>query len=212
MKTIKVRANGEISVKPNTIELSLQLNIFNKSYATVVSDGTEKYNKLSNLVKKLNIDWELKTSNFSIDTKMENIRGEDGQYSLKQSGYTLNHNMLLTFSFDLTLLSTILMKISETDINPLINIKFTTDSISVYSEQAKELAVAKAMANAENLAKYSHSNLKEIVTIEYAETNLSPYSKTDFSPMLMRASVNYDDMTPMDLKISESIIITYEIE
>ena len=126
MKTITITGIGKLSVKPDLIVISMQLDTENKEYDQAMLSASEKINALNKSLEELGFSKDtLKTTNFNVRTIYENVKDETGRYKNVFKGYSCIHNLKLEFDFDTKQLSKVLSRISACIAKPELSILFT---------------------------------------------------------------------------------------
>ncbi|WP_282925816.1 SIMPL domain-containing protein [Helcococcus kunzii] len=214
-KTITVRGTGSLSIKPNYIEISINLETKHMNYEEAYNNSLEKIDKLNSAISNAGFSADkLKSTNFNIESRYKSIRDENDEYQQIFDGYEVYHSLKLGFDFNLNDLSRILSEITKSANNPNISIRFTVKDHSEIKEKLLEDAVKNARQIAEVLCENSNVTLGELITIDYSWQDINLYSSTEYRPKIMQESSmgNSIDINPDDIEISDSATFVWRIK
>lgn len=219
MKTISVKGVGSVAVKPNLIVISMSLESVDLEYEKAVNLSSDKINNLSKALCGIGFEKSaVKTTNFNVSCRYENVKGSDGNYTRQFVGYACLHNLKLEFDFDTKKLSETLAVIAGCMTNPNLNISFTIkDNQTVLDDLLKDCC-KNAKAKAQILCEGSGVKLGELVSIDYNWVDVNLYSKSNYNmtddcvaPM-MRASKLEMNFDPDDIKVEDTVAFVWEIK
>lgn len=109
-RIITVKATGHVSVAPDMIEISINLNSHDFNYEKAIELSNNKIDSLTSALKEIGFSEGLiKTSYFSVNT---DYRCDDDNTSIF-NGYICNHDLMLRFDLDLHVLSQTIVAISD---------------------------------------------------------------------------------------------------
>jgi uncharacterized protein YggE len=210
MRTITVLGIGKVNVKPDTIEVSLDIITLNRDYKAMMEEAEKKLSiltyQLSNIGFKKD---DIKTRSFTVTAKYENVREPDGTYTSEFVGYEARQTLRLRFPLDTKLLGETLGAISRSIAKPEIRIRFTFNDETEAIRELLERAVADAMDKAKILADSGGVTLGKIQTIDSVHQEYPLYSETEAAPQIV--SMGKADIVPEDIELSDTVNIVYEI-
>ena len=100
-KILKVSGRGKIRLRPDTICAEITLQGTDEVYSEALRRAEEQLKEIKTAVASAGFaEADLKTSDFRVDTKYENVRTEKGEWTQKFVGYQYTHVLKLRFSAD----------------------------------------------------------------------------------------------------------------
>lgn len=205
-RIITVKATGHVSVAPDMIEISINLNSHDFNYEKAIELSNNKIDSLTSALKEIGFSEGLiKTSYFSVNT---DYRCDDDNTCIF-NGYICNHDLMLRFDLDLHVLSQTIVAISKSLTNPNFSIDFTIKDKEVISRQLLKDATKKAKERAQALCEASNVKLGNLLNINYNWGEIDVYSDTRFSArscLEKLASIN-----PQEIEIEDSVSFIWEI-
>ena len=159
-KTITVQGGGKVRVKPDLVELTLQIEGNDKNYEKAAMLASEQIEKLSSALSALGFgEDELKTTGFNVRTQYESVRDPGGEYREQFAGYVCAHSLKLSFDFSPERLSKTLSAIASSGSAPQLHIFFTAKDPEKISAALLRAAAKNAREKAKTLAKASGAAL-----------------------------------------------------
>lgn len=229
-KKIIVTGKGHASKKPDAIEINITLVTVNKNYGDSINISSDKVKTILKGITNLGVkETDLKTTNYSIKTVYKSVKDNFNNYNQVFNGYSCNHSLSLEIDMDLKLLGNILGSISsiletdneKTNYNDFqdktnLTIKFTLKDKEGIKNEAVENAIKVAKEKAKILADTADVKLGEIIDINYSFGIIDIYSDTDYERGFAKEtafmSMDMENITPEDIKINDTVTITWNIE
>lgn len=214
-RTITVKGTGNLSIKPNFIEIDINLETKNMNYEDAYNNSLDKISKLNDAIVDAGFSKEdLKTTNFNINTEYKSVRNENDEYQQVFDGYRVYHSLKIGFEFDINKLNEVLAQLTKSENNPNLSIRFTINNQAEVNEELLESAANNARQTAEILCKASNVNLGDLVKIDYNWKDINLYSQTNYSAgMAMEASARKSmDIVPEDIEIKDTATFVWEIK
>lgn len=220
-RIMRVTGKGKISLRPDTVCLSMKLTDINESYEKAMEQSAVQSEALKSGLEKLGFKREdIKTSYFNINAKYENY-DKHGKYIHKLAGYEFEHREKLEFAIDNELLGRVLYTLAHCEASPEINIEYTVRDTEAAKNNLIAKAVADSKAKAEVLAASSGVALGSIVNIDYSWDEMNFYVRPMNSVMPMKAFRCADecasagayavDIEPDDINITDTVTVVWEI-
>lgn len=217
-RTIKVTGKGKLSVKPDLIQLSLDLSDVQDTYEAALEQSSKQTEELRICFEGLGFArTDLKTVSFNVDTKYESYTDENRQWKQKFVGYEFRHALKLEFDADNDLLGSVLYALAKCSVSPEFNIRYTVKD----PESAKNELLAKAVADSKEkalvLAAAAGVVLDEIISIDYSWGEINIMSQP-VNRMLACAKETSDaagyniDIEPEDINITDTVTVIWEID
>lgn len=213
-RTIRVKDKGKISVKPDTIKITIKAEGLRWNYDETVEQSTKDTRILRDALEKAGLDPKnLKTTHFSIDSKYKSYHDKNNDYKEKFVGYEYNHRAYIEFDNDNKILGRVLYELAHCDVKVKFEINHTVKDKEKVKNDLLEKAVEDSTTKAKVLAKASGVKLKEILSIDYSWGEIEIYSETMNDLMLCEAASRYDiDIEADDIDVRDTVTITWIIE
>ena len=220
-KTMRVTGKGQISVKPDTIRLVINLEGKGAEYAQVIKESSDMTNSLKSVFEGLGFDKsDLKTIYFNIDPEFESYQAKDKSWKRRLIGYKYIHKTKIEFPINNELLGKILYSISHFSNGPEFHIEYTVADPEKAKNELLASAVKDGIAKSKVLAEAANVYRGEILSIDYSWEEMDIVSIPMNTRMLEtrcmnvsdRAEGSYDiDIEPDDIKVSDSVTIVWKI-
>lgn len=213
-RTIRVKGKGKISVKPDTIKITIKAEGLRWNYDETVEQSTKDTRILRDALEKAGLDPKnLKTTHFSIDSKYKSYHDKNNDYKEKFVGYEYNHRAYIEFDNDNKILGRVLYELAHCDVKVKFEINHTVKDKEKVKNDLLEKAVEDSTTKAQVLAKASGVKLKEILSIDYSWGEIEIYSETMNDLMVCEAASRYDiDIEADDIDVQDTVTITWIIE
>ena len=213
-RTIRVKGKGKISVKPDTIKITIKAKGLRWNYDETIEQSTQDTRILRDALKNAGLDpKDLKTTYFSIDSKYESYRDKNDDYKEKFVGYEYEHRTYIKFENDNKILGKVLYELAHCDVKVKFDINYTVKDKEKVKNDLLEKAVKDSTTKAKVLAKASGVKLKEILNIDYSWGEIDIYSSPMDDLMVREAASTYDiDIEADDIDVQDTVTITWIIE
>ena len=141
-RTIRVKGKGKISVKPDTIKITIKAEGLRWNYDETVEQSTKDTRILRDALEKAGLDPKnLKTTHFSIDSKYKSYHDKNNDYKEKFVGYEYNHRAYIEFDNDNKILGRVLYELAHCD----VKVKFEINHTVKDKEKVKNDLLEKAV-------------------------------------------------------------------
>ena len=213
-RTIRVKGKGKISVKPDTIKITIKAEGVRWNYDETIEQSTQDTRILRDALKNAGLDPKnLKTTHFSIDSKYKSYHDKNNDYKEKFVGYEYEHRTYIKFENDNKILGKVLYELAHCDVKVNFDIKYTVKDKEKVKNDLLEKAVEDSTTKANVLAKASGVKLKEILNIDYSWGEIDIYSSPMDDLMVCEAKSSYDiDIEADDIDVQDTVTITWTIE
>jgi len=211
--TIVVSDTGEVYAKPDLALLNFMVINEDEDVAQAMAENTERMNSVIKEMKSQGVEEkDLKTASYNIYPRYEYIKDNFGYSTGKRvlAGYEVFQSLEVKVR-DLDKIGLLIEKGIASGANDVGNLQFTIDNQDELKKQARQLAIEKAKAKAQDLASQLGVGLGKITS--FSENYYLPYYGTrDFAMEGgMGGAGEAPDIETGENKISVSIVITYEI-
>lgn len=157
-----VSATGKVFAKPDVANLTIGFQTEVKATAAeAVKENSEKMNKIIEALKALAIETkDIKTTNYNLNPLYDWT--QTGGQRLR--GYQVSQNVTIKIR-ELDNIGEAIAKTTEKGANQIGNVSFTIDDEDELKAQARDEAIEKAKAKAEDIAKKTGMKLGKIVSV-----------------------------------------------
>lgn len=211
--SIAVKGVGRISVKPDQIQLTLELKAENKDYNAMISEANEKLENLTaSLISSGFSAEDLKTGAVSIDARYDYVRKDDGTQVREFTDYVYSQTIHVKFPMDLDLLSKAVSAVSCSNAAPELSICFTLADREAVRDELLKMAAEDARHKAEVIAKASGNTLGGVKEISYDIEGCD--IRVPVNRMVLRScsSEAMADMTPEEIIVEESVYFVWGLK
>ncbi len=220
MRTIRVTGKGQIKVRPDMTRITLSLEGIYPEYGETLRRSSEDTERLKDLLTGFGFERsDLKTLNFSVDTKFESYK-EKGTYKQRFVGYEFHHLMKVEFDSDNDRLGKVLYALANCPVKPEFRLSYTVKDPEASKNELMGKAVTDAKEKAAVLTQAAGVALKEIQSIDYSWGQIS-FEVQPMNCMLMveeccevpvAGAGSYDmDIEPDDIEASDTVTVIWEI-
>jgi hypothetical protein len=215
-RLITVKGTGNVSVKPDLIVITMNLESQQLEYDQTMQFAADSVNIITSAIESIGFDKkDLKTTSFNVRTHYESYRDKDNNYKSKFDGYVCEQGLKLEFDFESKVMSDVLSAIAKTSVNPKLNIQFSVKDKNAVSEELLAQATENARKKAEILSKASGVDLGKLINIDYNWGELHLYSPTRYDMedrcMVMESSYA-PEIEPDDINASDTVTFVWEIK
>lgn len=216
-RTITVKGIGRVSAKPDYVVLSMVLESGDMDYDKAMELADKQLEQLREALSKAGFDKKaLKTADFNVRTKYDNVRDDSGNYHSEFNGYSVFHRLKLEFDLDSERLSKALSAVSGSTSNPELSIAFTVKDASAVNEKLLYAAAQNAAQKAKILCSASGVELGELLSVNYSWSELNILSDTRCQvPRFLRSApaseASHIDIEPDDIDVRDTAEFVWEI-
>ncbi len=219
MKTLNVKGEASINVKPTITRVSIKLSSVCELFDEVIAKSAEDTGKIKDIVESLGFKRsDLKTSYFDVDAKYDYIYDDKGNSKEEFVGYEYKHDLSIEFPLNNKLMGDLLYSLAKSGVESKFNIGNTVTEEE--KEKYRDLLIKKSIKNAKRrakvLAKAAGVELTKIHGIDYSDVGVDIYE--DYyglrSTMALSSSENtYKfDIDAEDITISDYVNVTWKIK
>ena len=217
--TIRVTGKGMLRLKPDVTRITITLIGCYKDYGESLRRSSEDTESLAAVLGKLDFAREdLKTLNFSVQTRMESYQTKNHEWKERFVGYEFRHVMKLDFPSDSDRLGRVLYALAHADVNPEFRLSYTVKDPEASKNALLAAAVADARAKAGVLAASSGVTLGKILRIDYSMATID-FECRPMNDGLMLAkacgTANYGsytmDIQPDDIEVTDTVTVVWTL-
>jgi hypothetical protein len=214
--TISVSGDGESYVKPDLATFSFTITQNAKAVGDAQSAATGKINTTIEVLKQAGVaEKDIKTIGYDVYPKFDYqqvpcVSGYCPQANQKIVGYEVSQSVEVKVR-DLTKAGDLLTLVGQNSPSNISGLTFTVDNPDDINRQARELAITKAKAKAEQLANDLGVRLVRIVSYSESGNNPIYYAKASVGGGVMAADAVAPSIPTGENKITSNVNIVYEI-
>lgn len=211
-RTLTVKATGQASLPPDSIEISLVLEVKAEQYEEVIQRSKIKLEQLRYCLQQVGVSQsDLKTATFTVDSDYEQVKDEQGNYVQVFRGYVVRHYLKLDFIFDYEQLARIIQAISTCPAHPEFSIHYQLNDELKLTSLALEEAVKHATHLAKGLAAKANVTLGAIQQIDYDAVNHTYQPRQLMSNEIKDYTAALMNLEPEEIKLTETVTIIWAL-
>lgn len=215
-RTIRVTGTGQLAVQPDTIHLLLTLTGLHEDYGDAVGHSADAAGRLKEAVAKAGFEQEdLKTSYFSVNSKYESFQDPEGLYKQRFAGFEYDHRLKLEIPRDNELLGKALTVFLQSGVAVEFQIIYTVRDPRAAQNELLKNAVEDAKTKAGRLADAAGVRLGKIIHIACPREEIVLRQEVMKSTRFVGEAANTaisPDLEPEDIRLNESVRVTWEIQ
>lgn len=214
-RTITVKGTGKVSSRPDLIVVQMDLLSTAPRYEETMTKAATAVSHLQKAVEKAGFETiSLKTTDFSIDTKYESYKDEQGNYQSRFVGYVCKQNMKLEFALDTKRLSDVIGQISMSRAEPKLSIHFTMEDQDAIEDQLLLSAAENAKKRAGLLAKGAGAELGELLSIDYTwgEVHIISPTRMLYEEDIVYSEMRMPEIEPDDINVSDTATFIWSLK
>jgi uncharacterized protein YggE len=206
VRTLTSSGIGEVYLVPDVAFIYVGVRAEAEDVSTALNENNTQANAVAQALKDQGVEAkDIQTTSFNVYPMQD--YGMDG--TISRSYYVVENTVYITVR-DLSKLGTLLDAVVKSGANTINSISFDVQDKETAKAEARDLAIANAVAEAESIANASGVKLGELQYVS-AYVNDVPYSMYDAKGGSMSPAVNVP-ISAGQLVISASASLTYEIK
>ena len=215
-KLITVKGVGQVTMKPDLVVLSLELETTSRDYDQCMKIAGERGDLLKDAIVKAGLPGDsLKTSNFGVTTEYRSEKNRDGNYRSVFVGWKCSHDFKVEFPLDIKLLKTVLHFIAESHADCKVDVDFTLADSGVAETSMLNSAAKNARKKAETLCAAIGAKLGSLVRIDYNWGEINIYSHTKYNGGIFcsapTGAYGEPEIDPEDIKLNDNATFVWQI-
>ncbi len=211
-RTVTVKGVGAVSLKPDYIEITLNILSKSSEYSEAVSAANAAIGRLKSAVTSVGFaDDDLKTLNFNVKTNYENEADDMGRYRRVFRGYMCGYRLKLSFDMNVELLSRTIDAIAASGADAELSISFTVKNPERVSEELLRSAAQNAREKAETLCAASGVKMGELLSIDYNWSDINVFSASSYAAAGEAVRGITPEFEPEDIKAQDTAAFVWAI-
>lgn len=215
-KVITVRGKANIKVKPDYVNILVNLEIRDMKYDRGMEETARQLEAFKSVMQSVGLDPDdLRTTDFNVDPVWDYVESRyDDSRRRVFKGYKIQQNLKFGFAFERERLSNVLTAIAQSEVHPEFKIRFTVKDTSSVKEALFEKASENARKIAEGLCRGVGKKLGEILNINYSWQEIDLYHEIVPIPVgsaPVPGGGFAPDINPDDLNASDSVTLTWAL-
>ncbi len=211
-KIITVKGVGNVSARPDYVEISMTLYSLNEKYEGAMAEESSQVQKLTEAVCAAGFSkTDLKTTGFNVEATYKTVKDKAGNSSKEFAGYRVEQKLKVAFDFDSKKLGSALSAVANCTSNPDLSIRFTVKDPTSVNDALLRSAAENAKRKAEILCEALGAKLGELRNIDYNWSEINIYSRTKYNYGSVRMLAAAPEIEPDDIEASDSATFEWEI-
>jgi uncharacterized protein YggE len=214
-RVIRVKGQGKASVPPDTIEINMILTTVKPTYEEAMNAASRDLNELRGCLRSAGFDkQDIKTTNFRVDTKYENITDPNGNYKRVFVGYEVTNNLRIEFEQNSMRLTRVLNALANCSATPEFSIRYKVKDDTEIKNLLLESAVDDARMKAKVMAEAAGVRLGKVINIDYSWSDIQLY-KDVYSmdkSLLSTAGTPMIELEPDNIYVEDTVTVAWRIE
>lgn len=208
-REISVEATGIAYYVPDVAKITLGVETRSYDSADAVTVNTKKINEVMAAIKGVGIEEkDIRTTYYNLDT---NYKYTEQEGSIPD-GFILNQSLEVTVR-DFAKIGDLLAKTTAVGANMVGGLNFTMDDTDAPKAKAREEAIKKAKAKAEEIEKQSGIKLGKVVNFyEYEGYDYGKGGGAYMAKEISAAPIEIPEIEPGQEQVSLSVTLTYKVE
>lgn len=215
-RQITVKGTGNVSVKPDLVVITLDLENQHREYDQAMQLAADSVVNITSAIESVGFNKkDLKTTSFNVRTHYKNYKDKDNNYKSRFDGFVCEQALKIEFGFDSKVMSNVLSAISKATVNPKMNVQFSVKDKTAVSEELLINSTKNARNKAEILSQTSGVELGNLISIDYnwGELHLFSSAKYDMEDRCMAMDSSCaPEFEPDDIDVNDSVTFVWEIK
>lgn len=211
-RELKITGVGSVSIEPEITIIKLSVKGKSYVYEEAVSRLNEQVLLIHQVLEKNGLDKnKLRTNDYFVNEKFsEYKRNEDSVFL----GFEACHDLSIEFPIDNQLISNTLSGLMKNISGLSFSIDFAVADKESYKKQLIQKATFNAIQSAENIAKAANITLKEIISIEFDDTEryFSGMDRMIRVRLPQNSASPMPEISPKKFNAEKTIMVIWRIE
>jgi len=209
-RIIRVNGQGNISVPPDTIQVDMVLTTVKPTYEEAIKAAGISLEQLRGCLRVVGFDKEdIKTTDFRVNTKYENVKDMNGNYERVFVGYEVINHLKIEFEENSIKLGRVLTALSNCEATPEFSILYMLKDDTEVNELLLRYAISDAKEKAKVMADAAGVRLGKVINIDYRGDQGPLYKNTG---LLSMADSSMVDLQPANLEAQAMVTVVWRIE
>lgn len=208
MRLLKVQGKGRVSVEPDMVTISFNVEVNEIDYGDCLRILNEQTEDLRGSMTASGLDAGiLKTSAFNVRVDTDYHEGEHIFV-----GYSASHRMKIELPMDKDLLNKVLRQVAQGHSGAEIRLSFSVRDKDALRKSVLTNAVQTARENAETLASAAGLKLGKLMQMDYGWAEVRIYDRE--ADMVCETTAGPDfnvNIEPEDVSAEDNVTLVYEI-
>ncbi|WP_346877433.1 SIMPL domain-containing protein [Clostridium sp. UBA5712] len=214
-RVISVKGKGKASIPPDTIEINMILTTLKPTYEEAMNAASRDLDELRLCLRSAGFDKkEIKTTNFRVDTKYENISDANGNYRRVFVGYEVTNNLRIEFEQNAMMLTRVLNALAGCKSTPEFSIRYKVKDDTEVKDLLLERAVEDARSKAKVMAEAAGVRLGKVLSIDYSGSDIQLYRDiySINKNLISTGGAPNIDLQPDDIDVEDTVTVVWRME
>lgn len=214
-RVISVKGKGKASIPPDTIEINMILTTLKPTYEEAMNAASRDLDELRLCLRSAGFDKkDIKTTNFRVDTKYENISDANGNYRRVFVGYEVTNNLRIEFEQNAMMLTRVLNALAGCKSTPEFSIRYKVKDDTEVKDLLLERAVEDARSKAKVMAEAAGVRLGKVLSIDYSGSDIQLYRDiySMNKNLISTGGAPNIDLQPDDIDVEDTVTVVWRME
>ncbi len=214
-RVISVKGKGKASIPPDTIEINMILTTLKPTYEEAMNAASRDLDELRLCLRSAGFDKkDIKTTNFRVDTKYENISDANGNYRRVFVGYEVTNNLRIEFEQNAMMLTRVLNALAGCKSTPEFSIRYKVKDDTEVKDLLLERAVEDARSKAKVMAEAAGVRLGKVLSIDYSGSDIQLYRDiySINKNLISTGGAPNIDLQPDDIDVEDTVTVVWRME
>jgi len=214
-RVISVKGKGKASIPPDTIEINMILTTLKPTYEEAMNAASRDLDELRLCLRSAGFDKkDIKTTNFRVDTKYENISDANGNYRRVFVGYEVTNNLRIEFEQNAMMLTRVLNALAGCKATPEFSIRYRVKDDTEVKNLLLERAVEDARSKAKVMAEAAGVRLRKVLSKDYRGSDIQLYRDiySMNKNLISTGGAPNIDLQPDDIDVEDTVTVVWRME
>lgn len=208
-RTITVIGQSKLSTPPDSIVINMLLTTLEEKYNDALEGAGEALNELRKCLNSVGFTKEdVKTTDFQVNTRYENIKDEGENFKRVFKGYEVINRLRVEFPEDPIKLAKVLNSLSACSAKPEFNISYEIKDKKEFEEKLIQAAIVDATSKAEKMVATARVKLGKLIKIDGGNSFVGINNRM----MAFKESDASLDLEPANIAGEASVTMVWRIE
>lgn len=209
-RSIIVNGQSKLSVSPDITVISMDIISLDYEYNTAIDNSKEKLTELRKCLNRIGFNNdEIKSREFQVTTKYENVKDDDGNLKKVFKGYEVINRLRIEFSHNSMLLGKIINVIASCVATPEFNVSYELRDNGEFQNKLIEAAIKNAQEKAELMCATAKVKIGKVLKIEGGNCYIG-YSNSNV--IFLKGEESNINLQPLNINGEASVIMVWRIE
>lgn len=209
-RTIRVNGRKKMFIQPDVVKINMELVTVKSTYEEAISEASVALNELRKCLGTVGFEKDdIKTVDFRVNTKYDNIKDENGNYKRVFVGYEVYNRLVIEFAQNPVTLAKVLNVISSCKATPEFFVSYDLQDDNEFKNVLLVGAIDDATEKAKVMANAAGVRLGKILNMYFGESTVGNLKGL---ALLAKDSGPALDLDPESLQGEANVTMVWKIE